>query len=267
MAIGAYVSAGLAMWQEPWKLAQSVPGEHVLLLGSLIAGGGAAAIAGVIVGLPSLRLRGDYLAIRDARLRRDHPRLAREHAVARRFARDLDAGDRDRRRRGVDLGRRGDHGAVGGAPQRLDARTRDALGAGRRDRGGGDGREHHAAEGPGVRARGVLAGVAGALFAHEELYLNPKSFTFLRSIEVVAMVVLGGMGSISGSVLAGIGLAILPEALRPLQRITGTDLRMILYGLLLILVCILRPSGLFGQAEITRFWAERRRWFTRKAAA
>ena len=69
-----------------------------------------------------------------------------------------------------------------------------------------------------------FAGVAGGLFAHYLSYLNPNSFTFLKSIEVIAMVVLGGMGSVSGSVLAAIVLTLLPEVLRPVKELPHGDL-------------------------------------------
>src|SRR5204863_1321098 len=62
-----------------------------------------------------------------------------------------------------------------------------------------------------------LAGVAGGLFAHFMMYLNPTMFMFIKSFEVVAMVVLGGLGSISGSILAAIILTFLPEGLRTVK--------------------------------------------------
>ncbi|KHD89250.1 MAG: ABC transporter [Bdellovibrio sp. ArHS] len=99
-----------------------------------------------------------------------------------------------------------------------------------------------------------FAGVAGSLFAHFTNFINPSSFTFLLSVNAVIMVVLGGMGSMTGSIVAAVFLTILPEALRPLQEITGVDLRMVIYSLLLILVMILRPKGLFGDNEITDVW-------------
>ena len=95
-----------------------------------------------------------------------------------------------------------------------------------------------------------FAGVAGSLFAHVTNYLNPSSFTFQRSVDAVIMVVLGGMGSMSGSILAAIFITVMPEALRPLQDLTGVDLRMVIYALCLILLMILRPKGLFGNKEI-----------------
>jgi branched-chain amino acid transport system permease protein len=91
-----------------------------------------------------------------------------------------------------------------------------------------------------------FAGVAGVLFAHEiGTTLNPRELGFQKSFEVVIMVVLGGMGSLSGSVLAAIGLTILPELLREFAQY-----RMIVYALLLVLTMIVRPKGLFGVSEI-----------------
>ncbi|HEY1079509.1 MAG TPA: branched-chain amino acid ABC transporter permease [Bdellovibrio sp.] len=99
-----------------------------------------------------------------------------------------------------------------------------------------------------------FAGVAGALFAHFTKFISPSSFTFLQSVNAVIMVVLGGMGSMTGSIVAAFIITILPEALRPLQELTGVDLRMVIYSLSLILVMILRPKGLFGDQEITDVW-------------
>ena len=100
-----------------------------------------------------------------------------------------------------------------------------------------------------------FAGVAGGLFAHYLSYLNPNTFTFLKSIEIIAMVVLGGMGSISGSVLAAIVLTLLPEVLRPVK-----DYRMVIYSLLLIVLMITRPQGLLGTRELSlaRLFGRRR---------
>lgn len=95
-----------------------------------------------------------------------------------------------------------------------------------------------------------FAGVGGSLFAHTTNYLNPASFQFMKSVDVVIMVVLGGMGSLSGSIIAAAFVTILPEALRPLQEYTGLDLRMVIYSLSLILLMILRPQGLLGTREL-----------------
>ncbi|QDK39839.1 branched-chain amino acid ABC transporter permease [Bdellovibrio sp. NC01] len=99
-----------------------------------------------------------------------------------------------------------------------------------------------------------FAGVAGALFAHFTNFINPSSFTFLTSVNAVIMVVLGGMGSMTGSIVAAIFITALPEALRPLQEITGVDLRMVIYSLALILVMIWRPKGIFGELELSDVW-------------
>jgi len=99
-----------------------------------------------------------------------------------------------------------------------------------------------------------FAGVAGALFAHFTNFISPSSFTFLQSVNAVIMVVLGGMGSMTGSIVAAVFITVLPEALRPLQDLTGVDLRMVIYSLSLVLVMILRPKGLFGDLELTDVW-------------
>ena len=107
-----------------------------------------------------------------------------------------------------------------------------------------------------------FAGVAGALFAHVTNFISPSSFDFLMSVNAVIMVVLGGMGSLSGSVAAALFITLMPEVLRSLQEITGVDLRMVIYSLLLILIMIWRPQGLFGDREITDVW----RKYVRKSA-
>ncbi len=107
-----------------------------------------------------------------------------------------------------------------------------------------------------------FAGIAGAIFSHITNYISPSTFTFLLSVNVVIMVVLGGMGSMTGSITAAIFITAMPELLRSLQDITGIDLRMVIYSLLLIFVMILRPKGLFGESEITDVW----RKYVRKSA-
>jgi branched-chain amino acid transport system permease protein len=98
-------------------------------------------------------------------------------------------------------------------------------------------------------AGAFFAGIAGGLYAHFVTYINPSQFGFLRSFEIVVMVVVGGMGSIVGVILAAILLTILPEALRPIAQY-----RMVIYSLLLIVIMISRPQGLFGGGlNIRRF--------------
>lgn len=100
-----------------------------------------------------------------------------------------------------------------------------------------------------------FAGVAGALFCHATNYISPSSFNFQKSVDAIIMVVLGGMGSMSGAICAAIFITLLPEILRSLKEYTGgIDFRMVIYSLSLILVMLLRPQGIFGQTEITDFW-------------
>jgi branched-chain amino acid transport system permease protein len=85
------------------------------------------------------------------------------------------------------------------------------------------------------------AGIAGGLYAHFKSYISPDGFNFMRSIEIVVMVILGGMGNTVGVIIAAILLTILPEVLRPVA-----EYRMILYSLLLIVLMLTRPQGLFS---------------------
>lgn len=99
-----------------------------------------------------------------------------------------------------------------------------------------------------------FGGVAGALFALHERNISPYQFGLAKSIEIVVMVTLGGLGSISGAILAAIILTMLPELLRPIH-----EYRMIIYSLLLISMMLLRPQGLLGGRELwPRRWGARR---------
>ena len=114
-----------------------------------------------------------------------------------------------------------------------------------------------------------FAGIAGGLYAHFKQYINPGGFDFLKSVDVVVMVILGGLGSTPGVVLAAVLLTILPEWLRSvagwawlpewLREIAQN--RMILYSLLLILLMLTRPQGLFGNLGSARWvpaWLRKR---------
>jgi ABC-type branched-subunit amino acid transport system permease subunit len=90
-----------------------------------------------------------------------------------------------------------------------------------------------------------FGGVAGALFAMHERSITPSFFSMAKSIEIVVMVTLGGLGSITGAILAAIVLTLLPEVLRPINQY-----RMIIYSLLLIVMMLLRPQGLLGGREL-----------------
>jgi branched-chain amino acid transport system permease protein len=101
-----------------------------------------------------------------------------------------------------------------------------------------------------------LAGVAGGLFAHVLGYVNPGSFTIMKSTEIMVMVYLGGMGSLSGSVLSAIGFTVLLEFLRPLQVF-----KWVLIPFLLIVLMLFRSEGLMGNRELTDLFPWLRRWF------
>ncbi len=90
-----------------------------------------------------------------------------------------------------------------------------------------------------------FAGVAGSIFAHNLKYLNPSSFNFLLSVDALIIVVLGGMGSLTGSIFAAFIVTILRELLRSFD-----DWRMVIYSITLIVVMIVRPQGLFGTMEL-----------------
>ncbi len=86
-----------------------------------------------------------------------------------------------------------------------------------------------------------FAGIAGGLFAHHKRFLSPTSFDFMKSIDIVVMVILGGMGRTPGVIAAAVILTVMPEVLRGFA-----DYRMIIYSLLIIGLMMLRPQGLFS---------------------
>ncbi len=263
MAVGGYTATYLTVYhgrQIAALFGTSLTdplGASVVMVPSLCAGAVAAALAGLLVGIPSLRLKGDYLAI-----------------VTLGFSEII---------RVIIL----NIPAVGGATGFTDAVpitnffwifgmavltiviTRNialstfgrALFAIRSD--------EIAAEAMGINTTrnkvmafvvsaalaGIAGGLSGQLFANP---LNPQNLNFVKSIEVIVMIVLGGIGSITGAVLGATVLTSLPEALRTFdQQFPG--LRMVIYALLLILLMIFRPQGLLGRRELTLAWLRRPR--------
>ena len=258
MSVGGYAAAFVST-----TLAQSHPEwfsngwiANWLFLGILIVGGLAASLAGYVVGLPSLRLKGDYLAIVTLGF----------GEIIRVVVLNIDA--------------------VGGARGLPNIPALSSFGwvytwviltvfIVWRVVFSGQGRamlavreDEIAAEAMGVhttRAKvrafvigAFFAGVAGALFAHYLRYLNPQTFDFNRSFEVIIMVVLGGMGSVTGSIVAALFLTFIREALRPLQELTKLDFRMVIYSLMLIALMLTRPNGLFGTRELKDLWRRRK---------
>jgi len=254
MAVGAYTSAAFTVYAVPAMFGGTAPTGLVAALFFLVAiliGGCLAAVAGFLVGLPSMRLRGDYLAI----VTLGFGEIIRVAIL------NIDAVG----------GARG----FAGIPQQttfgwvlagaiitfvvirnlLRSYHGRALLAIRED--------EIAAEALGVPTTrykvtafvisAFFAGGAGALFSHYT-YLHTNSFTFMKSIEVIVMVVLGGMGSLTGSILGAVLLTALPEAL----RFASAD-RLIIYSALLIVLMIARPQGILGNREIAK-----PRWFGRR---
>ena len=105
-----------------------------------------------------------------------------------------------------------------------------------------------------------LAGVAGALFAHSTGYIGPESFRFGESILILSMVVVGGLGSIYGSIVGAVLLSVLPELLRDLG-----SYRMIVVGAVLLLSILFLPKGLVG--EVSALDLMRRQWRPVRGAA
>ncbi len=104
----------------------------------------------------------------------------------------------------------------------------------------------------------MFAGLAGALYAHYFYIIKPETFNFLKSFDILVMVVLGGLGSTTGAIIAAIFITALTAALQSFPAI-----RMILYALILLIVMIYRPQGLMGNQEFSRqtlkrIWGERK---------
>jgi branched-chain amino acid transport system permease protein len=234
MSIGAYMCA-LIVLRMP-----TIPG---FLLG-VFAGAAAAALVGCVVGLPTLRLRGDYLAIAT---------LGMAEII-----------------RVIFLNLEITNGAAGlsGIPKFVNWFWLFVFTAGtilvisnfiRSSHGRAciSVREDEiAADAMGINTTkykvmaftfgAFCAGIAGALYATSFYFIEPGLFGFMKSIDVLVIVVLGGLGSISGSVLAAVLLAVISTLLQSFPEI-----RMVLYALLLIIIMLFRPQGLMGSKEIS----------------
>lgn len=89
-----------------------------------------------------------------------------------------------------------------------------------------------------------FAGLAGSFYAHYTSFIDPHTFSFTESIAILAMTVLGGLGSINGSILGAVMLTVVPELLRGIA-----EYRLIVFGLIMMAVMLLRPQGIFGKAR------------------
>jgi branched-chain amino acid transport system permease protein len=100
--------------------------------------------------------------------------------------------------------------------------------------------------------------MAGVLFGHYTSFLSTNDFQFIRSFEIIIMIVMGGMGSLTGSVLGAIVITIMPELLRQLPG-DFSRYRLVVYSALLILIMLTRPQGLLGTREFSVSWLKRRK--------
>jgi len=247
MGVGAYISALFTTVLQDYTFFQTLPGIGVAIL----IGGAAAALAGYFVGLPSLRLKGDYLAIVTLGFG-EIIRIIFLNVEALGGARGLPMIPRASNffwvycwvfLTFVILYR-----LVRSSTGRAILALRD---------------DEIAAEAMGVPVAhykvvafvisSFFAGIAGGLFAHYQGFIDPNSFNFNRSVEIVIMVVLGGMGSFSGAAAGAILVTVMPELLRAFE-----SYRMVIFSFLLVLMMLLRPSGVMGHREIWDFFKKKR---------
>jgi branched-chain amino acid transport system permease protein len=242
MSVGAYLSAAVTMLLGPKLLGESggtAWQQGGLFLGALVAGGLSAACAGLLVGMPSLRLKGDYLAI-----------------VTLGFGEIIRVIFQNCEPLGGALG-------LNGIPAYTTIFWVLAFAAvtvftiyclvhstyGRGFLATHD--DEIAAEAVGLNTTrykivafvvgAFFAGIAGGLYGHFKQTISASGFDFTKSIEIVVMVILGGMGNTLGVILAAVLLTLLPEVLRGFS-----DYRMIIYSLMLVVLMLVRPQGLFN---------------------
>ena len=260
MAVGAYTAAFVGVHLAPFvaaalgagPVADAVTFNLALLTGALLAG-----LAGVVVGLPSLRLKGDYLAI-----------------VTLGFGEIIRILFNNAQFLGGATGYSGDSAA--GLPPYTTffwvffwviavvtiiknvtfSQTGRSLVAIREDEVAAE-----AMATPTTRLKvlaftlsAATAGIAGGLFAHLQGGIRPDDFKFDKSIDMIVMIIVGGLGSISGAAIGGVFVAVSLELMRDLQQY-----RLVLYALLLIVIMLVRPEGLLGQRELGLGWFKRRR--------
>jgi branched-chain amino acid transport system permease protein len=238
LAVGAYVSAIITMkFELPFILA-------------IIIGGIVAALAGLLVGIPTLRLRGDYLAIAT---------LGFGEIIRIVFLNIEYVG-----------------GAAGMMVSNMTTWTSAFICLAitiivivnftnsRHGRACIAIRENEiAADAMGINTTfykvaafvigSFFAGIAGGLFSHNFYIIQPTNFGFLKSFDILIFVVLGGLGSLSGSVIAAILLTIISTYLQQYP-----ETRMIIYSIVLVVVMLYRPQGLMGTREITDFFSKKK---------
>ena len=251
MAVGAYGAAFFGVKLAPFvqqlvgvgSVADAITFNVALLIGALFAG-----VTGLLVGAPSLRLRGDYLAV-----------------VTLGFGEIIRISFNNAQFLGAATGYFGDTPA--GLPAYTTffwvyawavaiviliwnltfSQTGRSLSAIREDEIAAE-----AMATPTTRLKvlafslsAASAGIAGGLFAFMQSGIRPEDFRFDKSIDMIVMIIIGGLGSISGAVVGGIFVAVTLELMRDLQQY-----RLVLYALLLITIMIVRPAGMLGSREL-----------------
>jgi branched-chain amino acid transport system permease protein len=252
MAVGAYGAAYFGVQLAPLvqrlvgasALADAVTFNLALVIGAILAG-----LAGLLVGAPSLRLRGDYLAV-----------------VTLGFGEIIRISFNNAHFLGAATGYFGDTPA--GLPAYTSffwvyawataivilirnltfSQTGRSLSAIREDEIAAE-----AMATPTTRLKvlafslsAASAGIAGGMFAYMQSGIRPEDFRFDKSIDMIVMIIIGGLGSISGAVVGGIFVAVTLELMRDLQQY-----RLVLYALLLIVIMLVRPEGLLGSRELS----------------
>jgi branched-chain amino acid transport system permease protein len=257
MAIGAYACAFVGVHLAP--LLSAVFGEGTLADGvtfnlALLAGALAAGLSGLCVGLPSLRLKGDYLAI-----------------VTLGFGEIIRISFNNASFLGAATGYFGDSPA--GLPAYTNlfwvyfwvllviiaswnvtfSQTGRSLLAIREDEIAAE-----AMATPTTRLKVLAfslsaagAGIAGGLFAHMQAGIRPEDFRFDKSIDMIVMIIVGGLGSVSGAAIGGVFVAVTLELMRDLHQY-----RLVLYALLLVVIMLVRPEGLLGTRELPHLLRE-----------
>jgi branched-chain amino acid transport system permease protein len=262
MAVGAYATAFSVIALEDGLFpghggALPVASGALVFNGSLLVGALCAAVFGLVVGVPTLRLRGDYLAI----VTLGFGEILRLLFTNAQF-----------------LG--GATGYSGGRPLGLPTYTNffwvstwtillvllvgnftyssygRALRAIRED--------EIAAEAMGIPTTrlkvlafvlsAASAGIAGGLFAHLQSTIRPDDFRFDRSIDMVVMIIVGGLGSVTGAIAGAVFVSITLELMRDFQQY-----RLVVYALMLVLIMLFRPQGAFGRHELGALLRRKRR--------
>ena len=235
MSVGAYAAALFSKS----GIVEGLPGYFI----ALIVGGIVAGIVGIIIGIPALRLNGDYLAIITLAFG-EIIRVLIEYF-------DFTGGAQGLR----GIPRTYSNFSIIYFIMVASVMMMFSLMTSRHGRAVLSIREDEIASGAsGINTTyyktfaftlsAIFAGIAGGVYAHHLGILGARQFDYNYSINILVMVVLGGMGSFTGSIISAIALTILPEVLRGFS-----DYRMIVYSLLLVLTMIFRPTGLLGRKE------------------